>query len=470
MPHPRNRNCRACRDISESLSRGSVLLIGSWNFIGTIKKAGRPSMGKNHGKTYCLSLLILLFGLVGPLQSFAAFFYIRALASGANTGADWNNAWKNMNEVNFAVINPGDTIYMAAGTYSSLNITKSGAVGNPITFKRATITEHGPSPGWTNVYDGRVIIDGRGSLGAIGIGEGGTYSGQSHITVDGSSKYGIWLRSALHGIRAVRGSSNNLTFRSLEIGDPGAYKLGEDGIQGYGNNLLVEHCYIHDNDSIETHGDGIQWSEGNGFILRYNIIKNSGQIFMLGSHVWDSRVNDAEIYYNIFYNRGGTHYNGMTLDTNTPEPGHYVRIYNNTFDLEARDNSGYNNIFNIQATTGTVEFKNNAVIYSHAGSVGGSAHNNNGYDSSGGYAVYGIPTTEKGAVISADLGFFNIEAADYRLLSSSPLMGKGVNVGLTKDFDGNPVPAIPSIGAFEPKSAVSPAPLPLKAPTNLRLQ
>ena len=262
------------------------------------------------------------------------------------------------------------------------------------------------------------------------------------------------------------GKADNLTLRYIETGgDTAATENDEDGIQGIGNNLLVEYCYIHDNDSTVTHGDGIQWFEGNNVIIRYNVFENSGQIMILGEGAWNTHTNDVSIYYNVFHNRGGSHYNGIVTHAGTPQAGRYLRVYNNVFDLEAKDNSGYDSIFNLISPAGTVDFRNNAIQYSNAASVGNAQHSYNAYDNSGSYSVYNIPS-ETGRVAAADLGFVDSSAANYRITASSPLTGKGTNVGLTRDFDGNPVPATPSIGAFEPGGAGS---TPLPAPGNLKV-
>lgn len=414
-------------------------------------------------------LYLILIGIFSNLLfvsvSSAANFYVRKGATGANNGSDWSAAWNETSMINYSMINPGDTIYIAAGTYGALNILTSGTSGKPVTFKRATNSDHGAATGWSSSYDGRVIIDGGGSLAAIGIGEGGSYSAQSYITIDGVTKYGIWLRHAYYGVRADRGRSNNITLRYLEIGDAASYKMDEDGVQGSGDNLIVEYCYIHDNDNISTHGDGIQWFQGTNITFRYNIFKNNGQMFMLTETAWGSDyVNDLNVYYNVFYNRGGAHYNGISKKL-CPQAGHYWHIYNNTFDLEASSNDGYDNVFSGEGSCSLMDFKNNAVLYSNAGSVSGVSHSYNGFDNSGQYSVYNIPT-ETGRVVAADLGFVNPASADYHLTPSSPLIGKGVNVGLSQDLDGKLVPATPSIGAYELGGSSSV----LLPPANLRVQ
>ena len=381
--------------------------------------------------------------------------YVRSGASGAGSGADWTNAWGSFDGMDWTAINAGDTVYIGAGTYATLAVLKSGANGNPITFKRATVASHGAAAGWTSSYDGRVIIDGGGGLAAVGFGEGGDWMGKSFVTIDGATRYGIWLRNAMYGVRADRGPScDNITLRNLEIGDAGAYKMGEDGIQGAGSNLLVESCYIHDNDSIVNHGDGMQWFHGNNLTLRYNVIKNCGQIFML-TEIWGGTSNDyvdnLNVYYNVFYNRSGTHYDGIKWKL-APRAGFAWHFYNNTFDLNAPLNPGdWEDRVMAGVASPNIDFRNNAVINSRYGSIGDNSHGFNAYDNAGIYAIPDLPAplNETGGFGAADLGFVDSTNADYHLLAASPLIGKGAGVGLSQDFDGNPVPATPSIGAFE---------------------
>ena len=56
-------------------------------------------------------------------------------------------------------------------------------------------------------------------------------------------------------------------------------------------------------------------------------------------------------------------------------------------------------------------------------SLGSVTHSSNAFDNSGTYAVYGIPS-ESNVVLAADLGFVDVEAANYRLKSTSPLIGR----------------------------------------------
>ena len=287
--------------------------------------------------------LFLAVAIVANSNAGAAEHYVRAGATGNGSGSDWNNAWITFANMDWTTIKPGDTVYIGGGMYGVFAVIGSGTAGNPITFKRATTTAHGAAAGWDNAYDAQVVVDGQGNLGAIGFGEGGDWAGKSFVTIDGATRSGILCYDAMYGVRADRGPTNdNITLRYLELGDTGANKLGEDGIQGSGNNLLVESCYIHDTDNITTHGDGVQWFGGSNLTFRYNIFKNTGQLFML-TEIWNGTDNDyvdnLDISYNVFYNRSGTHYDGIKWKL-APRAGFAWRIYNNTFDLDAPLNPG----------------------------------------------------------------------------------------------------------------------------------
>src|SRR3954466_7595085 len=74
--------------------------------------------------------------LVSAQGGFAADWFVRSTTTGANNGTDWNNAWS-ISGINWASVNPGDTIWLAGGTYTgSLNPKKSGVAGNLIYVKR----------------------------------------------------------------------------------------------------------------------------------------------------------------------------------------------------------------------------------------------------------------------------------------------------------------------------------------------
>lgn len=57
--------------------------------------------------------------------------------------------------------------------------------------------------------------------------------------------------------------------------------------------------------------------------------------------------------------------------------------------------------------------------------------------------------TQGANAIEVDPDFVDPSADNFRLKSGSPCRDAGVSVGLTKDFDGNPITGTPDMGAFE---------------------
>ena len=91
-----------------------------------------------------MNLSMKLLGLGWAVAALLAFtapalhattYYLRAGATGANNGCDWTNAWGRTSNINYSILQPGDTVYIAAGTYGPLNILRSGAAGQPPIYR-----------------------------------------------------------------------------------------------------------------------------------------------------------------------------------------------------------------------------------------------------------------------------------------------------------------------------------------------
>src|SRR5208282_6813436 len=127
-----------------------------------------------------LSILLLSVASVGAANN----WYVRPSSAGSNNGQDWNNAWS-ISGINWSSVQPGDTIWLAGGTYSAaLNIGKSGSAGNPIYINRVLATDSvaANAAGWNPSFDSKVIIT------QI------TDTQYSYITVDGRITYGIQIK------------------------------------------------------------------------------------------------------------------------------------------------------------------------------------------------------------------------------------------------------------------------------------
>jgi len=97
-------------------------------------------------KQFILSFIFIIFlvtGLFGQNNH-----YIRANASGLNTGLDWTNAWINIPTTFIR----GDTYYIASGTYGNCTLNTAESGESYITIKKATVEDHGTGIGWDNSY------------------------------------------------------------------------------------------------------------------------------------------------------------------------------------------------------------------------------------------------------------------------------------------------------------------------------
>ena len=149
-----------------------------------------------------------------------ANWYIDVDASGGNDGTSWGDAWEEFDQLAWAGISAGDTIYISDGTYTTSmpTLTKSGSDGSPITIRAAQDAGHIG----VMVWDG-----GDGTDDAINL------NGYGYITVDGE----------YDGNRYFRFQNNELTSDS-----PFIYS-----VQTRGNgNIIITYCEFIDS------GSGIQ--------------------------------------------------------------------------------------------------------------------------------------------------------------------------------------------------------------------
>lgn len=397
--------------------------------------------------------------------------YIRSGAAAGGDGTSWATAWNSIAQA--TGISAGTTVYIAGGSsFGPTTFSFFGTQAKPIAFKAATAASHGSDTGWNAAWDAAtnpVIFDGGGTSGKVL-----TCGGSSWLTLDGQVRnadletgYGIYVRNGWCAVSGDNGSGcTGLTLRYLDITTkPLGAATAEDGIQGKGDDLTVEFCHVHDNDSGTTHGDGIQWFEGSRIKLFGNVWKNNGQQIYLGEGEWDMVCRDVTIAFNLIYNRGGGHYNGIVINGEGSVAGEQFRIHHNTFDLQVQWDDGFDTVLYPYFGNASIEFKNNAVRNAGAGSVGwATTHTHNAWDNSSGAgysstnlmpdsvgAVLQLPTEATGT-FAGDLGLqvaAPATALDFRPVSDSVLRNKGTNLGYTTDIRGNPVSATPDLGCFQ---------------------
>lgn len=396
-------------------------------------------------------LFIALFLLIcGSAQ--AGSYYVSG--SGNNMGGtSWSSAWKELNQVNWSIVGPGSTLYIAAGSYKTCLpvVTISG-----ITIKGATAKDHGTSEGWNASLDGQILVDhSPGAFLEIRNVTDFTFDGGSHSPWK-FREIGITGR----GGQISLSKSKNVIIRNVELNGNSEESLDggpEDGLRvNYCDNLTVEHCYIHDfrQHSIPkaAHEDAVQMPSGNHVIFRYNIFANCGMLLFLGDPAWgDQWVNDITVEHNLFYCESGIGrgtYNGIDLKGTNRYGTDTTRIENNTFVLRSNESSRKCLYF---STTGKSNpaltyFRNNIIYNSTLGDVDQAPyHSNNCYYNP---LVPNQSLSEENSVTSDPL-FIDPDHNNFHLQSGSPCLDKGVKNHYRYDFDNNKIRNTPDLGCFE---------------------
>jgi hypothetical protein len=183
-----------------------------------------------------------------PLFAQAATHYVRPGSTGANTGADWANAYTTLP----TKLVRGDTYYLADGSYGAHVFNDAASGTSQIAIVKATPASHGTATGWSDAY---------------GAGQATFTNWQiytSYYRFDGQRRNADWWAGATsqYGLR-VAGSSpvrldngagsgaNNLYFRYVDFKGGGRDTGdGDDVIYGLtGNsNLTFQDCALHDSD------------------------------------------------------------------------------------------------------------------------------------------------------------------------------------------------------------------------------
>jgi len=205
-------------------------------------------------------LLVCSLAVVFDREGVASNFYVRAGASGSNTGADWNNAWKDCSSIVWggSGVKAGDTLWFAGGSYTTTLIPGvSGTSGAWISIKRVRATDSVPASaaGWNSAYDSLVVIStGNDALDF-------NTAGLSYIIVDGRVDGGMQLVTPNSSGASVsfNYAASYITLTNLDLAGPGGPtpinmngdNRGIDATAWDGsvyepiNHLLVTHCRIH---------------------------------------------------------------------------------------------------------------------------------------------------------------------------------------------------------------------------------
>ena len=193
------------------------------------------------------------------LPGSAANWFVSVGARGAGTGANWTDAWPDFPQIQWASVQPGDTVFIGGGTYTNrLTIGASGTANNPVSVMRVKATDVAATSaaGWNPSFDSTVVVAISNSFGIVwnqGPGVG------SYVTVDGRQDGGLQclMPDVDNGAGVVLYTgSTGVVLNNIEVAGPGSPNTGGYPFQGdvrgmqlygpaYSSNLLISHCRIH---------------------------------------------------------------------------------------------------------------------------------------------------------------------------------------------------------------------------------
>ena len=253
--------------------------------------------------------------------------------------------------------------------------------------------------------------------------------------------------------------------------DPAASSDGS-GLQFYlSNNVIVEYCESYDDATSIFLDPGAQGTYN--MTARYNYVHES-QAGRAGIGLNPVGAGASiYVYYNLIVDCGGGNYEVGSLHVAGNNLG-MVYIYNNTIynPATARNTKG---ALILEYGSANTVLKNNIVYYKTIGdyamfSAANAALSTEAFISD--YNIWYDASTSKTYQFwinhkgyetltpwrshsrqdlhsqETDPLFIN-NAYDWTLQSGSPAINAGIDVGLTKDFKGNPIIGLPDIGAFE---------------------
>lgn len=369
-------------------------------------------------------------------------WYVNPNAIGNSDGSKMENAWRDVNCINWAVVRPGDTIYLGAGVYTNKFIIPiSGEAGKPIIIKTAqngrVIFKNG-----INLSNSKwITIDGTGNLGPEYL-PGDTMDIKNNINIEvtnaagngidvmgciGIRLVGIEVHDCLYSgilfqnkpeyseIYGCYSHDNKLTgikinqgkgarYGEIAIHHNVVYRNMDNGVVAGGGSDVYNNIIIWEGDESSGHSDGIQ---GGGMYKRIynNILKDFPNAFIwLETHSASAKGGHWQIYNNLMYTEKVTTNWGINLGAHAlhVEPVHYlalveweeILIANNTFIGIEQQAIKLGKTANISSTTGgyanyvrELRIKNmvvkNNIIHDCGGKQGATALSLKGYVASG---------------------------------------------------------------------------------------
>lgn len=430
-------------------------------------------------------IILIIIGFCISSNSFSKNYYVDPSSTLAIANGTITNPWKTIAQLNSGTTNllPGDSVFLKKGQIftGKIIVGGSGNINNPIVY---TTYGTGNMPELTNTTSDLIYIFNKEYVVIDGLKLIDKTMNTTDHSIVAKISYGIVLENAPHctirnneitlvgvGIAAREGSDftnidNNFIHNLRSVRNT----IG--GNDDYGANAMVigtslntitnnrfEECwatsydYGYDGGAIEFYGSTISYNK-----MLYNTAINCNGFIEIGSGTYGISTENL-IGYNKIINCGqiGTFHNkidGFAIRTDN------LQFYNNVIIETKKQFSPVSAMFWYADPTkvDVVILKNNIIWLTNGINVVNNnvdtlkmVHTNNIYKLRGGILGIKLNATEK---LLGNEGIFVDTLGDpanwdYKLINGSIAVNFGTNVGLTRDYIGNPIIDQPDAGILE---------------------
>ncbi|HLK13123.1 MAG TPA: right-handed parallel beta-helix repeat-containing protein [Candidatus Binatia bacterium] len=405
--------------------------------------------------------LAVVLGLALARGAGAADYWVSNAGNDAADGLSPATAWATLGHA-AGLVNPGDTVHVADGSYQGFDLRRAGAAGAPITFVAASpgvqITADNPdTPDGINVEgSGYVVIDGF------------TVNGRTRAGIRVAVSPFVTVRNCHTGYNGTWGIFTGFADHFTVEGNEAHHSQTQHGI--YVSNTCVDPVVrgnlVHDNYAAGIHmnGDVSQGGAGviTGALVERNVVYANG--VGGGSGINMDGVQDSVVQDNLIYE---SHASGISLYRIDASGGSSNDLVINNTILVASDGRWAVNV-NTGSTNDTV--RNNILWNDHpfhgaitidASSLPGFTSDHNAvvdrFSDDGGNTVIDLAAWQalghdQGSFVATPAALFVNPGVDFHLLAGAPAVDAGSAVSAPPyDLDGNPRPvgAGFDVGAYE---------------------
>lgn len=344
-------------------------------------------------KVYLFLVLFLSMFFLGALSAEAANHYVRAGASGSANGTDWTNAYTSLP----ATLTRGDTYYIASGNYAGhiFNDAVSGTL--VITIRKATISDHGTSTGWSDSFaTGQAVFSPNLVFarsyyvfdGVTGGGPGSWDSGHGFkLDATGGTYNDVLQLADFNGVAGTRQNTTDIAVAHLELAadintwssaiNGGSFGLTVNNITlsnlyihgfaaihiqttwTYINNWILQNSYFKGSKVDSTHHfASFRMDFANTITIRNNIFEDFSSTGCIGNY---ENATNVSIYGNVFVHTASFTtgaYNGVIYTNSSAVTTTNFKIYNNSFV-----NLKYESVINLNAGTLSGNVAENNIFY-----------------------------------------------------------------------------------------------------------